>query len=309
MAEICHLEDRHDVIFYAEGGAIWIKFRRLSTAVMWSKSKPDVEFQYGRRLSEFHGMSSQSHLPHCRVLPPGEFDVMIPELCGKLQGVATGRIQRHVIPEPRITLQCRVLPLGEFTVIIPEPHATLQGVVTWRNQCHDRATLQGVIIPSAILKIVFAILFLVFNAVWALTSGGFAIVSDTLVSFTLCMLPLMVVNKVYVCVSCERRPFWWMRVELSYQRSSCSCHHQPTLLRLLMLVVVTLWQWLHQLSVPPLCRLTALPQHRTLSQQLSNSFTNSKYNVRSQLQRSDIIYTYKQLFLLPYCYMRLRVNY
>jgi len=50
---------------------------------------------------------------------------------------------------------CRVLPLGEFTVIIPEPNATLQGAVTWRNQCRDRATLQSVIIPSAILKIVF----------------------------------------------------------------------------------------------------------------------------------------------------------
>jgi len=77
-----------------------------------------------------------------------------------------------------------VLPLGEFTVMIPEPHATLQGAVTWRNQCHDRATLQGVIIPSAILKIVFRhILFLFFllNAVWASTSGRFRIVSDTLV--------------------------------------------------------------------------------------------------------------------------------
>jgi len=70
----------------------------MSTAVIWSKSKPDVEFQYGGRLGEFHGMSSQSHVSHCRVLP-----------------------------------------LGEFTVMIPEPHATLQGVI----------------IPSAILKIVF----------------------------------------------------------------------------------------------------------------------------------------------------------
>jgi len=59
---------------------------------------------------------------------------------------------------------CRVLPLCEFTVMIPEPHATLQGAVTWRNQCHDRATLQGVIIPSTILKIVFRrILFLFFK--------------------------------------------------------------------------------------------------------------------------------------------------
>jgi len=106
--------------FSAEGGQIWIKFRRLvqndmSTAVIiWSKSKRDVEFLYGGRLGESHGMSSQSHLPHCRVLPPGEFNVTIPEL-----------------------------------------HATLQGAITWRNQCHDRATLQGVIIPSVILKIIF----------------------------------------------------------------------------------------------------------------------------------------------------------
>ena len=103
----------------AEGGPIWIKFRRLVqndmlTAVIWSKSKPDVEFQYGGRLGEFHGMPCHSHLPHCRVLPPGEFNVMIPEL-----------------------------------------RVTLQGAVTWRNLCHDRVTLQGVRIPSAILKIVF----------------------------------------------------------------------------------------------------------------------------------------------------------
>jgi len=67
--------------------------------------------------------------------------------------------------------------------MIPEPHATLQGAVTWRNQCHDRATLQDVIILSAILKIVFRhiLFFIVFNAVWALTSSGFRIVSDTLV--------------------------------------------------------------------------------------------------------------------------------
>jgi len=45
---------------------------------MWSKSKPDVEFQYGGRLGEFDGMSSQSHVSHCRVLPLGEFTVTIP---------------------------------------------------------------------------------------------------------------------------------------------------------------------------------------------------------------------------------------
>ena len=96
MAEIRHIVNRHDA-------RIWIKFWRLVqndmlTAVMWSKSKPDVEFQYGGRLGKFSGMSSQIHVLHCRVLP-----------------------------------------LGEFTVTIPDPHATLQGVR----------------IPSAILKIVF----------------------------------------------------------------------------------------------------------------------------------------------------------
>ena len=64
---------------------------------------------------------------------------------------------------------CRVLPRGEFTVTIPEPHATLPGVR----------------IQSAMLKIVFChilfIYFLFFNAVWGLTSGSFCIISDTLV--------------------------------------------------------------------------------------------------------------------------------
>ena len=119
MAEIRHLENDMTSFYSAEGGPIWIKFCRLvqndlSTAVIWPKQKPEVEFQYGVRLGEFNGLSSQSHLPHCRVLL-----------------------------------------LGEFTVMIPEPHTTLQGSVTWRNECHDRATLHGVRIPSAILKIVF----------------------------------------------------------------------------------------------------------------------------------------------------------
>jgi len=88
MAEIRHLENRHDVIFYAEGGPIWIKCRRLvqndmsTDAVIWSKTKPDVEFQYGGRLQgEFSGMSSQNHLPHCRVQSPGKTSVMIVPHC------------------------------------------------------------------------------------------------------------------------------------------------------------------------------------------------------------------------------------
>ena len=79
----------------------------VSTALIWSKSEAEVEFQYGGHLGEFNGMSSQSYLSHCRVLPPGEFNDM--------------SSQSHVS-------LCRVglLPLGEFTVMIPEPHVTLQ---------------------------------------------------------------------------------------------------------------------------------------------------------------------------------------
>jgi len=43
MAEIRHLENRHDIICFCRGWFDWIKFRRpmqndMSTAVMWSKS-------------------------------------------------------------------------------------------------------------------------------------------------------------------------------------------------------------------------------------------------------------------------------
>ena len=56
--------------FCCRVGPIWIKFCRLVqndmlTAMIWSKS--EVEFQYGGRLGAFNGMSSQSHMPHCRV--------------------------------------------------------------------------------------------------------------------------------------------------------------------------------------------------------------------------------------------------
>ena len=80
---------------------------------------------------------------------------VIPEPPATLLGAATWRIQRHVILEPCMTLQGAATLCVHFTVMIPEPHATLKGAVICRNQCHDRATLQGAIIPSAILKIVF----------------------------------------------------------------------------------------------------------------------------------------------------------
>jgi len=95
-----HLENRHDVIFFCRGWSDLDKIRRLvqndmSTAVIWPKSKPEVEFRYVGRLGEFNGMSSRSHLPHCGMLPPDEFNVMILELCVTLHGAATGRIHCH----------------------------------------------------------------------------------------------------------------------------------------------------------------------------------------------------------------------
>jgi len=130
---LCRKRSNLDKI--SQAGAEW--FNEMSTEVVWSKSKPDVEFQYGGRLGKFNVMSSQSYVPHCRVLPPGEFNVMIPEPRATLYGAATWRIQWHVIPSH--VPHCRVLPLGEFN--IPEPCATLQGAATWRIQFHDsRAT-------------------------------------------------------------------------------------------------------------------------------------------------------------------------
>jgi len=104
---------------------------------------------------------SQSYVPHCRVLPAGKFNGM--------------SSQSHIS-------HWRVLPLGEFTVMIPEPHATLQGAVTWWSHCYDRATLQCVIISSAMLKIVYRriLFFLVFLMQFGLWwAAGF--ISDTLV--------------------------------------------------------------------------------------------------------------------------------
>jgi len=74
--------------------------------MIWSKSKPDVEFQYGGRLGEFNGMSSQSHVSCCRVLPLGEFTDMFPEPHATLQDAVTWRNQCH----DRATLQKKKIP-------------------------------------------------------------------------------------------------------------------------------------------------------------------------------------------------------
>ena len=151
MAEIRHLKNRHDVIFFCRR---WFDLDKISeTGAGWHVDCGDmVEIETRCRITiwwiQWHvtchiagcchlanSMSwFQSYVSHCRGLPSGE-----------LYGMSS---QSHVS-------HCRMLPLGEFTVTIPEPRGTLQGAVTWWNQCHDRATLQGVRIPSAMLKILF----------------------------------------------------------------------------------------------------------------------------------------------------------
>jgi len=129
MAEIRHLENRHDIIFVCWG---WSDLDKISeTGAEWHVDCGDVvEIETKCRISIWRTF---------------------------------GRIPWHVIPwratchiagcyhlansvswSQSYVSHCRVLPLGEFTVMIPEKHATLQGAVTWRNQCHDSGTLQDI---------------------------------------------------------------------------------------------------------------------------------------------------------------------
>ena len=144
MAEIRHLENRHDVNFFCWGwsdldkisqtGAEWhvdcgdmVKIETRCRILIW-QTFGRIPWQVIPEPPSCHiagcchlanSMSwSQSYVSHCRVQSPGEFNDM--------------SSQSHVS-------HCRVLPLGELTVMIPEPHATLQSVR----------------ISSAILKIVF----------------------------------------------------------------------------------------------------------------------------------------------------------
>ena len=124
-----------------------------------------VEFQYGGRLGEFNGMSPQSYLTHCRVLPSGELNVMISDLCVTLQNAATRRIQWHVIPEPRIILQ----GAATWWIHTHDSRATchiagcshLAKSMSW--SCHIawcNNSIRHIEIPSAKLKIVFRHIFI-----------------------------------------------------------------------------------------------------------------------------------------------------
>ena len=102
--------------------------------------------------------------------------------CHCFAAIATGRIQWHVIPEPRITLQ---------------------GAATWWIHCHDSRSTCHIAGYSHLAKSMSWLWHIArcnnsirhiencfspnsfgyFNAVWALTSGSFRIVSDILVFF------------------------------------------------------------------------------------------------------------------------------
>ena len=103
MAEIRHLENRHDVIFFwgwsdldkiSQTGAEWhvdcgdlVKLETRCRIPIWRTFGripwhviPELRVTLqGAATGEFNGMSSQSHVSHCIVLPLGEFSVMIRE--------------------------------------------------------------------------------------------------------------------------------------------------------------------------------------------------------------------------------------
>jgi len=108
MAEIRHLENRHDVTFFCRG---WSDLDKISeTGAEWHVDCGDVV-----------EIKTRCRIPIWRTFR---------------------RIQWHVIPEPPATLQGR--PPDEFNVswiMIPQLRVTLQRAATWWIHCHDsRAT-------------------------------------------------------------------------------------------------------------------------------------------------------------------------
>jgi len=97
MAEIRHLENRHDVIFFCRGWSDLDKL--LETGAEWRVDSDDVveietrcRIPIWRTFGWINGISFQSHLPHCK--------------CCHLAN-SMSWFQSYVS-------YCRVLPLGEF---------------------------------------------------------------------------------------------------------------------------------------------------------------------------------------------------
>jgi len=110
MAEIHHLENWHDVIFFCRG---WSNLDKISeTDAEWHVNCGDVV-----------EIETWCTIPIWWTFGRIPWHV-IPEPPSTLQGAATGRIQWHVIPVPRVTAWC--CRLVNFTVAIPDLYATLQ---------------------------------------------------------------------------------------------------------------------------------------------------------------------------------------
>ena len=178
MAEICHLENRNDAIFFcsewsdldkiSQSGAEWhdcgdmVKIETRCRIPIW-RTFGRITWYVG---NFFLFTAVQEFLKSIKIWQSYRHQSLGPQFFGghSVEFQYGGRLGEFIdMSSQSHVSHCRVLPLGEFTVTIPEPHATLQGAITWWNQCRDRATLQGVRIPSGILKIVFRHIF--FNAV------------------------------------------------------------------------------------------------------------------------------------------------
>jgi len=92
MGEIRHLENQHDVIFFCQG---WSDLDKMSETAVIGRNRNQVYNSYMEDVwTNSMACQNQSHPPHCRVLPLGEFNVMILELRVTLQ--------RAIIPFPYI---------------------------------------------------------------------------------------------------------------------------------------------------------------------------------------------------------------
>jgi len=69
--------------------------------ISWHVIQEALATLQGAATGEFNGMSSHSHVSHCRVLPLCELTVMIPELHATLQGQSPGEISVLIVPHCR----------------------------------------------------------------------------------------------------------------------------------------------------------------------------------------------------------------
>jgi len=166
LAKIRHLENRHDVIFFCRG---WSDLDKIwQTGVEWHHDCGDMA-----------EIETRSRIPIWQTFGQIQWYV-ISEPPATLQCAATWQIQCH---DPRAMCDiagcchranslswfqshmphCRVQSPGEINIMIA-PHCTT-------NQSNS----------IRYIKNRFSAIFCFLNAVWALTSCGFRIVSDTLV--------------------------------------------------------------------------------------------------------------------------------